>query len=64
MFDMDLPTLPPGYVPSDAEDYMCPSHLAFFRKELEKWKQSLLDQAGQGLRGAVTVSRDTFGQVK
>ncbi|MGB0785253.1 MAG: RNA polymerase-binding protein DksA [Alphaproteobacteria bacterium] len=47
---MDLPTVPPGYSPSNDEEYMCPLHLAFFRKELQKWKQSLIDQADETLR--------------
>lgn len=47
---MDLPTLPPGYAPTEQEDYMSPLHLAFFRKELEVWKQSLVDQSGETLK--------------
>ena len=51
---MDLPTLPPGYEPSDDEDYMSSMHLAYFRKALEEWKQSLLDQAGETLKSLAT----------
>ena len=47
---MDLPTLPPGYEPSEHEDYMSNLHLAFFRRELETWKQSLMDQASDTLK--------------
>ena len=47
---MDLPTIPPGYVPSDREDYMSPLHLAYFRAILRDWKQSLLNQTGETLK--------------
>ena len=47
---MDLPTLPPGYTPSDEEAYMSPLQLAYFRQALLEWKQSLFDQAGETLK--------------
>ena len=47
---MDLPTLPPGYEPSDQEEYMCDLHLAYFRQALEVWKQFLIDQTGETLK--------------
>lgn len=47
---MDLPTIPPGYKPTDQEDYMSPLHLAYFQRALEEWKQELLGQAGETLK--------------
>jgi len=47
---MDLPTLPPGYEPSEQEDYMSSLHLAFFQRELMAWKQSLMDQTDETLK--------------
>ena len=47
---MDLPTVPPGYQPSDHEEYMCPMHLSYFRQALKHWKQSLIDQGDDTLR--------------
>ena len=53
---MDLPTLPPGYLPSEDEEYMNPQHLAFFRLELERWKQDLLDQTVETLKALANES--------
>lgn len=33
------------YVPSDDEEFMCDKHKAYFRKKLEDWKASILDQS-------------------
>lgn len=37
--------LPPDYKPSAKEEYMCDMHLEYFRKKLEDWKKSLLNQS-------------------
>ena len=37
--------LPHDYKPSANEDYMCEMHLEYFRKKLENWKKSLLNQS-------------------
>lgn len=56
---MDLPTVPPGYEPLEEEEYMSSLHLAFFRKELEKWKQSLIDQSSDTLKSLATEPMNT-----
>lgn len=33
------------YVPSDDEEFMCDRQKAYFRKKLEDWKMSILDQS-------------------
>ena len=37
--------LPPDYKPSTDEEYMCEMHLEYFRKKLESWKKSLVNQS-------------------
>ena len=37
--------LPPDYKPSAKEEYMCDMHLEYFRKKLEDWKKTLLNQS-------------------
>ena len=37
--------LPEGYKPSDDEEYMCQNHLAYFRKKLLDWRDSLMEEA-------------------
>ena len=42
-------TLPPNYKPSDKEDYMSPRMLAYFKGQLERWKQDLLSDSSDTL---------------
>ena len=37
--------LPPDYRPSEDEDYMNEMQLEYFRRKLEEWKKSLLEQS-------------------
>lgn len=41
--------LPPGYRPDDAEEYMSPLQLQYFRERLLSWRAELLEQAQQTL---------------
>ncbi len=42
-------TLPPNYKPSEKEDYMNPKMLAYFKGQLERWKQDLLSDSNDTL---------------
>ncbi len=42
--------LPPGYVPSDGEEYMCEQQQNYFRMLLIEWKRSIHDAADQTLQ--------------
>jgi DnaK suppressor protein len=42
-------TLSPDYEPSEDEDFMNSSHLAFFRQRLLDWKADLVRDAGETL---------------
>ncbi len=37
--------LPKGYVPSPKEAYMCPRHLAYFKRKLQNWRQELIEES-------------------
>ena len=37
--------LPPDYKPSEDEEYMNEMQLEYFRRKLENWKKSLLEQS-------------------
>ena len=41
--------LPPDYKPSANEEYMCDLHIEYFRKKLENWKKSLVNQSQDNL---------------
>jgi len=48
--------LPPGYRPSNDEEYMSPRHLAYFRNKLRDWREQLVEESRQtmeNLRGEV-----------
>jgi DnaK suppressor protein len=42
-------TLPPDYRPSDAEDFMNPQQLEYFRRKLLGWRAELLKEADETL---------------
>ena len=42
-------TLPPDYRPSDAEDFMNPQQLEYFRRKLLAWRAELLKEADETL---------------
>ena len=44
-----LVTLPPEYRPSEAEAFMSPLQLEYFRQNLLRWRQDLLREAGETL---------------
>ena len=44
-----LISLPPDYRPSDAEEFMNPQQLEYFRQKLLKWRSELLREAGDTL---------------
>lgn len=42
-------TLPPDYRPSDAEEFMNPQQLEYFRRKLLAWRSELLKEADETL---------------
>jgi DnaK suppressor protein len=37
--------LPPGYRPSDAEEFMCTAHKAYFLRKLLDWKEAIVEES-------------------
>jgi DnaK suppressor protein len=50
--------LPDGYEPSDKEEYMCPEHLAFFRRQLLDWRQELIAESQETISNLREEVRD------
>jgi len=50
--------LPPGYKPSDTEEYMNPQHLAYFKRKLENWRDELIVESQETLEHLRTETRD------
>jgi DnaK suppressor protein len=44
------PTLPPDYRPSDAEEFMNPLQLEYFRQKLLRWRAELLAESTETLQ--------------
>jgi DnaK suppressor protein len=42
-------TLPPGYRPTDREQFMSPLQQEYFKQKLLKWKQELINESNQTL---------------
>ena len=43
-------TLPPDYMPSDAEDFMNPQMSEFFRQKLLVWRAELVEESNTTLQ--------------
>ena len=39
----DRIVLPEGYRPSDAEEFMCARHRAYFLRKLKDWKEAIIE---------------------
>lgn len=39
--------LPEGYRPSDAEEFMCANHKAYFLRKLKDWREAIIEEARQ-----------------
>ncbi len=44
-----LPEYEEGYIPTDAEEYMNPKQLAYFRDQLIKWREDLEQESAETL---------------
>jgi DnaK suppressor protein len=44
------PSLPPGYHPSDAEEFMNPLQIEYFRQKLLRWRAQLLAESSDTLQ--------------
>jgi DnaK suppressor protein len=44
------PSLPPGYRPSEDEEFMSPLQVEYFRQKLLRWRESLLTDATDALQ--------------
>ena len=50
VFDIMNVTLPPDYMPSDAEDFMNPQMSEFFRQKLLVWRAELVEESNTTLQ--------------
>lgn len=41
----DQIVLPPGYMPSEEEEFMCDRHRAYFLRKLRDWKEAIVEES-------------------
>jgi DnaK suppressor protein len=46
------------FKPSGKEEYMCPQHLAYFKRKLENWRDELIVESQETLEHLRTETRD------
>lgn len=51
-------TLPPGFRPSDKEEYMGPEHAEYFRQKLLRWRDDLIEESKQTIDNLREEVRD------
>lgn len=58
VINLDEVKLPNGYRPSPNEEYMGPTHLAYFKRKLQNWRQELIVESQETLEHLRTETRD------
>ena len=48
-FNIRMVKISKTYIPKESEKYMCPKHLAFFKKKLQDWKTELKRSSNEAL---------------
>lgn len=56
--NLDEVKIADDFKPSDKEDYMCPQHLAYFKRKLENWRDELILESQETLEHLRTETRD------
>ena len=51
------------YIPKETEKYMCPKHLAFFKKKLQDWKTDLKRSSNEAIYNSSLDDNSTSADV-
>ena len=51
------------YIPKETEKYMCPKHLAFFKKKLQDWKTELKRTSNQAIYNSSLDDNSTSADI-
>ena len=51
------------YIPKESEKYMCPKHLAFFKKKLQDWKTDLKRTSNQAIYNSSLDDNSTSADI-
>ena len=51
------------YIPKETEKYMCPKHLAFFKKKLQDWKTDLKRTSNEAIYNSTLDDNSTSADI-
>ena len=51
------------YIPKETEKYMCPKHLAFFKKKLQEWKTDLKRTSNEAIYNSSMDDNSTSADI-
>ena len=51
------------YTPKETEKYMCPKHLAFFKKKLQDWKTDLKRTSNEAIYNSALDDNSTSADI-
>ena len=62
-FNIEMVKISKTYIPKETEKYMCPKHLAFFKKKLQDWKTDLKRTSNEAIYNSSLDDNSTSADI-
>ena len=62
-FNIEMVKISKTYIPKETEKYMCPKHLAFFKKKLQDWKIDLKRTSNEAIYNSSLDDNSTSADI-
>ncbi len=62
-FNIEMVKISKTYTPKETEKYMCPKHLAFFKKKLQDWKTDLKRTSNEAIYNSALDDNSTSADI-
>ncbi len=62
-FNIRMVKISKTYIPKESEKYMCPKHLAFFKKKLQDWKTDLKRTSNEAIYNSSLDDNSTSADI-
>ncbi len=62
-FNIEMVKISKTYTPKETEKYMCPKHLAFFKKKLQDWKTDLKRTSNEAIYNSAMDDNSTSADI-
>jgi len=62
-FNIEMVKISKTYIPKESEKYMCPKHLAFFKKKLQDWKTDLKRTSNEAIYNSSLDDNSTSADI-